>query len=176
MKMKKKTLNCYYENEDGEKISKGLFIIAQDLGLIRRRCLPKEYKLEQLRAMLKEHPAFKEETKLEELSKKYPIIKIIFMPKFHCELSPIEGVWAFEKNYVRRNNDQTSLKNFLNLLETVREIIKEHVLCRKLWRRFWHTVEAYHEGKPCEEIMKKYFGYRCISNIKQHRQVVNSNL
>jgi len=72
-KNNKKTLNCYYENEDGEKISKGLFIIAQDLGLIRRRCLPKEYKLEQLRAMLKEHPAFKEETKLEELSKKYPI-------------------------------------------------------------------------------------------------------
>ena len=77
-------------------------MMAKELGLIPIRSLSKEYKLEALKNIMITHPAFKEETKLEQLAKKYPNIKIIFVPKFHCELSTIEGVWAFGKNYSRR--------------------------------------------------------------------------
>jgi transposase len=68
-----------------------LFEIAKELTIIPKKSKSSEWKLDALKELLKGHPAFKEETKLEELARKYSI-KIIYLPKFHCELSPIEGV------------------------------------------------------------------------------------
>ncbi len=55
------------------------------------------------------HPAFSSSTKLEALGKKYGMI-IIFLPKFHCEMNPIEGKWCLKrlrkethKSKVRKN-------------------------------------------------------------------------
>jgi len=98
------------------------------------------------------------------------------VPKFHCDLSTIEGVWAFGKNYSRRNNDVTSLKNFLELLNEIKEKIKEHILCKKLWRRFWNTIEAYYSGDSCLEVLTKFFSYKCKSTIQEHRKIVNTKL
>lgn len=61
-----KSLNCYYKEEKGVLQSKGLFKITKELGVIEVNCEPKEYKLEALKDILRKHPAFKEETKLEE--------------------------------------------------------------------------------------------------------------
>jgi len=69
-----------------------LFKIAKELKQITKRSKSAEYKLEALKDILKNHPAFKVETMLEELARKYNKIKIIYLPKFHCKLSPIEGV------------------------------------------------------------------------------------
>lgn len=91
-------------------------------------------------------------------------------------MSPIEGVWAFGKNFSRRNNDVSSLKNYLLLLTETKEKIKENILCKKLWRRFWNTIDAYEKGESCLEVLKKYFSYKCRSNIQEHRQIVNTNL
>ena len=55
--------------------------------------LQKKIKLEDLGNLLLTHPAFTNEknTRLEQLASKYNI-KIIWLPKYHCELNPIEGV------------------------------------------------------------------------------------
>jgi len=67
-------------------------------------------------------------TKLEEMARRYNIK--IYLPKFHCELSPIEGVWAFEKNYARRKNKQSGLSNYLDLLNETKELIKKQAFTR----------------------------------------------
>ena len=51
--------------------------------------------------MVKKHPAFDIDTNLTILAKKYDII-INYLPKFHSEFSPIEGVWAYEKVFIRK--------------------------------------------------------------------------
>ena len=35
------------------------------------------------------------------------MVKIIFLAKFHCELSPIKGFWAHEKQFINETIDQT---------------------------------------------------------------------
>ena len=89
----------------------------------------------------KNHPAFGIDTNLIILAAKYGR-NIIYLPKFHSELSPIEGVWAHEKQYIRKNTDQ-SFQAFRKLLSESRENLNSHFLIQKLWRRFWRTVEDY---------------------------------
>ena len=115
-------LECYTFDNNGEPESKGLFEIAKELNLIPINSKWAEWNMDALREKVKCHPAFKEETKLEEMARRYNI-KIIYLPKFHCELSPIEGVWAFEKNYARRKNKQSGLSDYLDLLNETKEIM-----------------------------------------------------
>ncbi len=61
--------------------------------------------LVQLRNILGKHAAFNKTSNLENLAKKYDV-KIIWSPKYHCELNPIEGFWCYSKGFVRKNNDQ----------------------------------------------------------------------
>ena len=171
-----RTLECFDEDEDGEPFSKGLFIIAKELNLIPESSKSAIYKLNDLKELLKRHPAFKEETKLEELARRFNNIKIIYLPKFHCEMSPIEGVWAFGKNKVRRSNRLSGLGHYKNLLNETKDIIKESTLVKKLWRRFWHTIGAYKEGASCLEVLQKYFGSRCKANVQEHRQILNTKI
>lgn len=69
---------------DGE--TKGLFQIAKELGLINQNKKPKEIYLDDLRAIVSKHPAFEKVSSLEKLAKKYDV-KIIWSPKYHCELN-----------------------------------------------------------------------------------------
>ena len=43
---------------------------------------------------------------LERVATKYNN-KIVFCPKYHCEINPIEGLWCYKKRYVRSRTDQT---------------------------------------------------------------------
>jgi hypothetical protein len=52
------------------------------------------------------------------------------------------------------------LKNYLLLLTETKEKIKENILCKKLWRRFWNTIDAYEKGESCLGVLKKYFSYK----------------
>ena len=76
---------------------------------------------------------------------------------------------------MRRNNDISTLKIYLELLKETREIIKVHILSRKLWRRFWNTIEAYNNGDSCADILKKYFGLRYKAEIMDHRRIGKIN-
>ena len=62
-------------------------------------------KADDMQAKLQEMHDFKyEKTKLEALLTEHGY-KGIFIPKFHCELNPIERVWAQSKQYTRARCD-----------------------------------------------------------------------
>jgi hypothetical protein len=57
-------------------------------------------KLLDLREVLAQHKAFSEyDSKLENFAVQYNI-SIKWIPKFHYELNPIEGLWCYLKQYV----------------------------------------------------------------------------
>ncbi|CAF4218118.1 unnamed protein product, partial [Adineta steineri] len=79
-------IDCYFTTGPNKGLSKGLIEISKDLNIK----LPPNVKLDQLRDILSNHPAFKVTSRLEQLANKYNV-KVHFLPKFHCELNPIEG-------------------------------------------------------------------------------------
>lgn len=81
-------------------------------------------------------------------------------------------MWAFNKNYIRRNNDVSNLKKYLLLLEEARKEIKEHVLNKKLWRRFWNIIKAYKNGDSCLQVLQKYFSFKFKADVKENRKIV----
>ena len=81
------SVSCYFENGEHKGKSKGLLHLANDLQV----SIHSSIKLSELRALLSKHPAFQNVTKLEKLAHKYNV-KVIFVPKFHCELNAIEGI------------------------------------------------------------------------------------
>jgi transposase len=40
--------------------------------------------------------------------------KSFYLPKYHCEISTIEGVWRHEKSFSRKFNDQKFSLFFVN--------------------------------------------------------------
>jgi hypothetical protein len=68
-----------------------MLAILKDLNLINEDDEDSNYTLPKLREILNSHPAFdKENTALNQIAKSYNG-KIIWTPKFHSELNPIEG-------------------------------------------------------------------------------------
>ena len=65
----------------------------------------KSQSLIELRSILASHEMFNDNTKLEQLANKNNI-KIIWCPKFHCKLNPIEGFLCYLKWFVRKWSDQ----------------------------------------------------------------------
>ena len=110
------------------------------------------------------HPAFFEKnTRLEKLALRYKI-NIIWCPKFHCELNPIEGVWCALKRYVRKHNEQ----DYSKLLNLILDAIKDYEnkkLNIKLWKRFWDCIEMYKNGAKYCEVLVKLFGAKSIETL-----------
>ena len=188
---KKSGTNCPYDSiewtENGEsksvsfffderkERSKGLFVMCQDLKLIPEDAdqKSKEYSLPKLREIISKHPAFDERSNLEILGDKYDV-KVMFLPKFHCELNPIESVWCFMKNFVRKRTDQR-YETMLILIEEARDQFKKSDVNAKLWRRFWQAINMYKSGETYAQVIKLLYGAR-THEIKQHRQIYNSQL
>ena len=158
---------------DSDNVSKGLRKIAIELG--EDESFVAKAKLQVLRDRLKQHPVFLPTTKLEQLGIQYQV-KIIFSPKFHCELNPIEGLWAYMKYFVRKFTYQ-SFKKMRELILLSREQYSKRNINIKLVRRFWRCLIAYKAGKSYGEVLKIYFGSKCKENIECHRRILgNSNM
>jgi hypothetical protein len=82
----KKIIECNFVDLDGIKKSKGLFKLAKELKAIdiNAESKDKRYLLPNLRDILSHHIAFQTITKLEQLALDNNL-KIIFVPKCHCE-------------------------------------------------------------------------------------------
>ena len=108
-----------------------------------------------------------EKTKLEKLLLRHDY-EGFFIPKFHCELNPIERVWAESKKYTRAHCDYS----FNGLETTINPALNSVPLdfIRKYFRKMRDYMAAYREGliagPELEKIIKKY---------KSHRKVHEDN-
>ena len=115
-------------------------------------------------------------TKLQKLANEYGV-KIIFCPKYHCELNPIEGLWCASKHYVRKYNDQ-SFDNLNNLIIQSFEEYNKSNLNIKLWARFWKALDMYNENKTYKDVLQTLFGAKRSEKVVSHQKSthINTNL
>ncbi|CAF1508602.1 unnamed protein product, partial [Didymodactylos carnosus] len=144
----RKTINCYFTDGENKGKSRGLLNIALNLGLK----VPLNCKLQQLKELVSQHPAFQNVTKLEKLGTQYGI-QVLYVPKYHCELNPIEGYWCHMKQFVRKHNDQTFNK-MVSLIGEARKNFKDRQIYLELCRRFWTTLIAYNDGKDYKQVLQ----------------------
>ena len=74
----------------------------------------------------------------------------MLLPKFHCELNPIERCWVFSKRYIR----ERPIDKISPLKERIRESLSslDKTLIRKIFRKVRGYERAYREGAPTSEI------------------------
>lgn len=134
----------------------------------------RDIKLIELREKASLHPAFSSVTKLEKLAKKHGV-KIIWCPKYHCELNPIEGLWCYSKRFVRENND----RSFNKLFDLIQESFcryKTSNLNIKLWHRFWTCIQMYDDGDTYKDVLTKLFSHKASDKPLTHTRITNTNL
>ena len=90
--------------------------------------------------------------------------KIIFYPKYHCELNFIENAWGWLKSYHRSNCTYNFKDLESGLPNTILNIIPLSCI-RKYYRSCLRFMDAYRvglTGQLLEFTMKKYSGHRRI--------------
>ena len=46
----------------------------------------------------------------------------------------------------------------------------------KLFRRFWHCLDAYDQGKTYGEVLQLFFSNNCSGTNREHLKIMNTNL
>ena len=121
---------------------------------------------ERMREILGSHSDFKnEKSRIERFLVEEKGHIVYFLPKYHCELNPIERVWAQAKRYTKaycNYSIQSLRKNIVSALETVPlESIQKH------FRKVRHYMFAYLEGVPGGSDLEKL--------VKQYKNVITSH-
>lgn len=87
-----------------------------------------------------------------------------FIPKFHCELNPIERIWAESKRYTREHCDYT-----FNTLEAAIGPSLDRIsidLIRKYFRNMREFLAAYRDGVTMGPDMQN-----ALKQYKSHRKI-----
>lgn len=87
--------------------------------------------------------------KLEILGKKYGI-KTIFVPKYHCQINPIECLWCCLKKNVRTRTD-LSFDKMKKLIDDARDDFIRKEIYKKLVRRYFG---GHYKGSTYGEVLK----------------------
>ena len=138
---------------------KGMKLVLQERGVD-----VSGMKAEDMRLALQQMHDFKyEKTKLESLLATNGY-RGFFIPKFHCELNPIERVWAQSKKYSRAHCDYS----FKGLEGTIIPALDSVTLdsIRKFFRKMRDYINAYKEGLTAGPELEK-----AVKKYKSHRKV-----
>ena len=145
-----------------EGIQKGLKSLLEERGVNTAKL-----KKDEMIKIVEEMRDFKfQKTKVEEmiLSKGH---RVMFIPKFHCELNPIERVWCHAKQYTRTHCDYT----FAGLEKTIDAALNSMTveLVRKYFRKVREYQRAYREGnivgKEMQNTLKIYKSHRRVLEL-----------
>ena len=138
---------------------KGMRTVLQERGIDTDRM-----KAADMRLVLGSHADFKyEKTALEHLIQEKGQ-RALFLPKFHCELNPIERVWGEAKRYTRAHCDYS----FVGLERTIIPALESVRLdtIRKYFRKCREYMQAYREGKSGGSDVES-----AVQQYKSHRRV-----
>ena len=124
---------------------------------------------DKMREVLQTHPDFKyEKSKIERYLTEECKHIMYMLPKYHCELNPIERVWAQAKRYTKaycKYNTQSLRNNVVPALDSV----TMDNFCNH-FRKVRHYMFAYLEGVPggsdLEKLVKDY-----KKVIRSHRRI-----
>lgn len=144
--------------DDG--VPKGMKAVLEERGVNTERM-----KANDMRTVLSFHDDFISEKTMVEKIVTEKGHKCVYLPKFHCELNPIERVWGQAKVYSRAHTNFTlvGLRSIINpALDSV-----STDLMRKYFRRVLEYERAYLEGKKAgkelEAAVKVYKSHRRVS-------------
>ena len=146
-------------------VPKGLLQVLKERGVDTRM------KLEDMRKELASHEDFQnEKTKIEHYLNRRGHCCML-LPKFHCEINPIERCWAQEKRYVRSHTNYTLSGNVPNGLDSVTITnIQNH------YRKVHHYMFGYLLGVSAgPEHVKKMEKNLCISSTHQRQRVIGTD-
>lgn len=145
-------------------VPKGMKLVLEERGVDTRNMNGNK-----MREVLGSHPDFKyEKSKIERyLSDECKHI-VYMLPKFHCELNPIERVWAQAKRYTKaycKYNLQSLRNNIVPALDTVTmDNFKKHF--RKVRHYMFAYLEGLSGGSELETLVKTY-----KKKLKSHRRI-----
>lgn len=118
-------------------------------------------KADDMRTILSNHDDFATEKTQVEHYVNSRGFKCFFIPKFHCELNPIERVWGQSKRYCRAHTNFTLIKLREILNPALNSVPMEMI--RKYFRKARDYERAYTDGGKAVEIAVKQY--------KSHRRV-----
>ena len=126
-------------------------------------------KAEDMRAALGSHPDFKnEKSSIERFLVEEKGHIVYMLPKFHCELNPIERVWSQLKRYTKAYCKYSIVSLRKLIIPALETVTLENI--RNYFRKVRHYMFAYLEGLPggsgLEKLVKNY-----KSVIKSHRRI-----
>ena len=90
--------------------------------------------------------------------------RVMFIPKFHCELNPIERVWCHPKSYTRSRCDY-SFVGLENIIDAALDSVTVDLMTN-FFRKVREYHRAYREGNSIRNDMKKI-----MKQYKSHRRV-----
>ena len=140
---------------------KGAALVLEERGYNTRGM-----KLGEMRAILADHDGFKKEKCRVDTSLSNSGHTCVFIPKFHCELNPIERVWSQSKRCTRAYCDYTiaSLRRSIPL--GLKSVTKENIA--NYVRRCRNYMFAYLEGSGVGHEKIKFYKSASYSS---HRRV-----
>lgn len=101
--------------------------------------------LKELKELLGAQPDFAEQLELlQEIAEREGVI-LVFLPKFHCELNPIERAWAYAKRSTRATCDFKLDTLRVKLGELFRDLPGD--TCKRWFRSSFRIAQAY-AGRP----------------------------
>ena len=138
---------------------KGMKVVLRERGVDVHRLTAA-----QMKDILAKMEDFKNEKTLVERVLKARGHRCIFLPKYHCELNPIERVWGQAKKYTREHCDYTSAGLQGTIVPALESVDID--LIRKYFRKARDYMRAYREGNtPGNGLEKK------VKLYKSHRRV-----
>ncbi len=139
-------------------------VILQERGIDTRGMVAND-----MREVLSSHPDFQnEKPRIERFLVEDKGHIMYMLPKFYCELNPIERVWARAKRYSKAYC-KYSIKSLRNIIHPAFDSVALESM-QKHFRKVRHYMFAYLEGTPggsdLEKLVKHY-----KKAIKSHRRI-----
>lgn len=148
---------------DAEGVPKGMKAILEERGINTSQMVKDD-----MRIILSNHEDFKTEKTIVEHYCDQEGVMAIFLPKFHCELNPIERVWGQAKVYTRMYTN-FSFPRLRAIMHPALDSVSMDLI-RKYFRRVLEYERAYNEGKKAGRAVEK-----AVQVYKSHRRIFFEN-